>query len=516
MINKRILRENLQKHFGYSAFRTGQEEIILDVMKGKDVLGILPTGSGKSICYQLPAKLLEGVTIVVSPLISLMVDQVRQLKASHFKKVAAINSFISRSERNHIYKNIHYYKLVYVSPEILQQDRLQRLLKELHVSLFVIDEAHCISQWGHEFRPDYLRLASTIELLNNPPILALTATATLQVQSDIVKTLGRKEFARHVHPMDKDNITFSVQQVVDENEKLQVITPLLNKYRVPTIIYFSSREATEKVSEQLKSNTKARIAFYHGGMDQYDRVTIQQQFMNDQLDVICCTSAFGMGINKSNIRLIIHFHMPPNLESFIQEVGRGGRDGDTCVSLLLSSPGDIYIPQSMIQGELPTNNQIEYTFHQLEKLVIANQSLPTDNIEIENYFQLSEIQWRFLLFQFEKRGIIKRRAIYFEPVKWKTAQEEIIKLRNQRSGLKEKNLTEILRWTEEKSCLRKRLYSAFQNTVKSPLFQCCSNCDFQWSQWNPPQTNIAKKGMDDTWKTKLRKLLLIEAPDETI
>ncbi|AIF43541.1 ATP-dependent DNA helicase RecQ [Virgibacillus sp. SK37] len=514
MINKSILKENLQKYFGYSSFRTGQEEIILDVMKGKDVLGILPTGSGKSICYQLPAKLLKGVTIVVSPLISLMVDQVRQLKASHFKEVAAINSFISRTERDEIYKNIHYYKLVYVSPEILQQDRLQKLLKELHVSLFVIDEAHCISQWGHEFRPDYLRLEATIRLLNNPPILALTATATMEVQSDIVETLGRKEIARHVHPMDKDNITFCVQQLVNENDKLQVITTLLNRYRIPTIIYFSSREATEKVSEQLKSNTEARIAFYHGGMDQYDRVTVQQQFMSDQLDVICCTSAFGMGINKSNIRLIIHFHMPPNLESFIQEVGRGGRDGDTCVSLLLSSPGDVFIPQYMIQGELPNNTQIEYTFHQLQKLVEANQSLPSSTMEIENYFQLSEIQWRFLLFQLEKRGIINNRAIYLDPEKWNTAQKEIIEQKNHRSGLKEKNLTEILRWIEEKDCLRKKLYSTFQNTVKPPLFKCCSNCDFQWSQWTPSQTNVTKNSFDDTWEVKLRKLLLFGTTDE--
>ncbi|WP_077299630.1 DEAD/DEAH box helicase [Virgibacillus pantothenticus] len=207
------LKQKLTDYFGYDSFRQGQLEIIDDILTGENVLGVLPTGSGKSVCYQLPAMLLDGITIVVSPLISLMMDQVKQLKAKRWKRVTAINSFMDRKEREQVLQSLHTYQLIYVSPELLQQEMFQSRLKTLHVRLFVIDEAHCISQWGHEFRPDYMRLKQIIAHCNYPPILALSATATPKVQTDIIDSLGGLPFTKHIYPIDRTNIAFCIQKV---------------------------------------------------------------------------------------------------------------------------------------------------------------------------------------------------------------------------------------------------------------------------------------------------------------
>src|SRR5690625_2458184 len=213
-INK--LETYLKNIFGWTSFKMGQREIISDILAGEDVLGVLPTGSGKSLCYQLPAQILPGLTIVVSPLISLMEDQEKQLKARGIKNVVAINSFLSYQDRQHIYNHLNQYKLIFVSPEILQQDALLNRLKVLTISLFVIDEAHCISQWGHEFRPDYLRLAKILTYFQHPPVLALSATASKDVQSDIISSLERPQMKKHIYPMERPNIVLYVKELENE------------------------------------------------------------------------------------------------------------------------------------------------------------------------------------------------------------------------------------------------------------------------------------------------------------
>lgn len=514
MNHKYPLEEALRRHFNYSAFRLGQKEIIQDIMNGNDVLGILPTGSGKSICYQLPAILLDGVTIVVSPLISLMIDQVKQLKATNFKAVVALNSFMDSAERKRVYRNLHTYKLIYVSPELLQQKDLLDRLQQINVRLFVIDEAHCISQWGHEFRPDYLRLSSTIEQLNHPAILALSATAPKAVQDDIITSLNRENISKHIYPMDRDNIAFYVQKTETEHEKLRTITHLLTNYRVPTIIYFSSRRIAENIASMLSEELSCkRIAFYHGGMEQMDRITIQQQFMNDQLDVICCTSAFGMGINKNNIGLVIHYHIPFQIEAYIQEVGRAGRDGKASVGLLLFSPNDIHLPINIIKNELPSEKDLSAVFQQLYKLHQAETRLPSDDIQLENLFEVNETQWRFLRYQFEKHGMIRQNHILYHKDQWKRAYQIINNLIMNRSLLKESKLTEILNWINQEECLRKHLYKSFQPTFSDPLYQCCSNCGFSWSEWKPSQTKL-KETNSVNWESKLKRLLLIGENNE--
>lgn len=506
---------SLLNEFNLSQFRLGQEEIITDVLAGKDVLGILPTGTGKSLCYQLPAKALEGTTIVVSPLIALMLDQVKQLKAKHFKKVVALNSFMDWTERRNTYKRLASYKLIYVSPELLQNEELLYYLTQINVSLFVVDEAHCISQWGHEFRPDYLKLGSILEKLGQPPILALSATATQNVQNDIIATLKRPEIIKHVYPIDRENIVYTIQEVSNEQQKLSIITDMLAAVRVPTVIYFSSRQAAENIAHSLQMRlSNRRIAFYHGGMDQTDRLIVQQQFMNDQLDIICSTNAFGMGIDKANIRIVIHYHLSSQIESYIQEVGRAGRDGRESLSLLLFNENDIHIPLNLIENELPTQYMIMSTFKVLYKIYEYEQVIPIQEDEIENTFGLNDTQWGFMRYQLEQHNILKGRTIVYEQSTWKRAFDKIMQLQRERYAIKRSKLREMIAWIKERGCLREKLYQSFQPSYTPAEFQCCSNCGYSFENWHPKQTEVKVATRAMTWQKKLAELLMIEGDYE--
>lgn len=506
MIEQETLEKKLQHYFGYTTFRTGQKEIIREVLRGNDVLGVLPTGSGKSLCYQLPAKLLAGTTIVVSPLISLMIDQVKQLKVAQYKSVVALNSFMDLRERKQLYQQLHAYDLIYVSPEMLQQPELLNRLKKMDICLFVIDEAHCISQWGHEFRPDYLKFTKVMQVLGNPTVMALSATATKDVQRDIVNLLERPNMVKRIFPMDRENIIFTIKEVDDDQEKIEILVNLFRRFKFPAIIYFSSKRSTETTASILQTKLASQhIAFYHGGMDQTDRIAIQQQFMNDQLDIICCTSAFGMGINKSNVRIVIHFHLPPQLESYIQEVGRAGRDGESSAGLLLYSKHDPYIPGSFIKKELPTDTQLQFVFEQCRQWYQAGQQLPAHQEEAAKAFQLSEIQWRFLHYQFEKHGMIVDNRLMYDHDEWKRANKLIQDFIAERIVIKKRKLTEMIQWVQEQGCLRGHLYKGFQDTYRKPWDNhCCSNCGFSFSTWEPVQVPSVER--NGTWQEKLQNL----------
>ncbi|WP_077326742.1 RecQ family ATP-dependent DNA helicase [Virgibacillus siamensis] len=507
LTSQATLDDKLKTQFRINSFRPGQKEIIEDVLQGKDVLGILPTGSGKSLCYQLPAAVMGGLTIVVSPLISLMQDQVKQLRSKGFKRTAALNSFMEPQERKHVFRNIDAFHLIYISPELLQQRKVIDLLRQVEISLFVIDEAHCISQWGHDFRPDYLRLGRILEQLKNPPVLALSATATEEIQRDIIAALNRGAITKHIHPIDKNNITFSIEHVNGNIEKKQFLADLFKRYRVPTLIYFTSRRMTEETAQYLTEVLPShRIAFYHGGMDQSDRVTIQQQFMNDQLDIICCTSAFGMGINKHNIRLVIHYHLPVQLESYIQEVGRAGRDGEQSIAFLLYSNGDEQIPESIIESELPSSNALSAIFRRLTELCSVTTDLAKIEEQLTMEFELNEIQWRFLHYQFENHDMIKKNKLIVDSEQWNEAKQRIDKLITERKHVKERKLREIMGWINQQECLRRHLYKNFQDTYEKVESMCCSNCGFSLRGWEPKQTAPAES--TPTWQKKLSEILL--------
>src|SRR5690625_3768684 len=518
---KKYMRQNinfekiLHDYFNLQTFRQGQKEIIADVLAGKDVLGVLPTGSGKSLCYQLPARLFNGQTIVVSPLISLMVDQVKQLKANGFKRVVAINSFMSYEERRIVYNELVNYELIYVSPEILQQDHLLNRLKRLTIRLFVIDEAHCISQWGHEFRPDYLRLKNIIQQLNEPPVLALSATVTPQVEQDILKALNRPTMTKHIYPVDRKNIILTIKETANDLEKNNYLYYILKNYQMPTLIYFSSRQATEQVANFLHTKlSKHRVSFYHGGMDAIDRLHIQQQFMNDQLDIICCTSAFGMGINKEDIRLIIHYHLPSQIESFIQEIGRAGRDGKESVSLVLYQQNDMLIPKRLIQSELPTDEQITYVFQQLKRFYDLNKKLPTTDELIEKTFHCEITQWRFLFYQFEKGGMIKDNQIIYHPLKWRKAFQHIKTFKTERLHNKQQQLQEMFQWIHTNGCLRQSLYRKYLTLQNENLNNCCQACGFNIETWQPFVKKTVKS-KSQSWQQRLKNMLFVEELHES-
>src|SRR5690606_18201070 len=320
------LNQILKEKFNHTTFREGQKEVIEDIMSGHDVMALLPTGGGKSLCYQLPAQILEGSVLVVSPLVALMEDQVLQIKKMGEKRVIALNSFLTLEKKRRVLPNLHKYKYIFASPEILQSPHILNRLKRIRFSLFVVDEAHCISQWGHDFRPDYSRLGEIRMEIGAPPCLALTATATKEVLEDIRNKLELAQPKMHIHSIDRPNIAIVVKKVESLEEKKEALLKYANELQGPGIIYFSSRLWAENISQYLKDKGFERVAYYHGGMEQEKRMLIQEQFINNQISIICSTNAFGMGVNKSDIRFVIHFHYPSQMEAYLQEIGRAGRD----------------------------------------------------------------------------------------------------------------------------------------------------------------------------------------------
>ncbi|WP_208588117.1 RecQ family ATP-dependent DNA helicase [Gracilibacillus suaedae] len=497
------LEQHLQTHFGFSHFRAGQKEIIEAVLKKRNVFAVLPTGTGKSICYQLPAMMLSGTVIVVSPLLSLMTDQVKQLKATGFKRVAALNSMLSYQEKEILLQQIDSYQLLYLSPEMLQSKRILSRLKSLKVSLFVVDEAHCISQWGHEFRPDYLRIKQAHQLLNNPPLLALTATATPDVQQDIMDTLQIPDVEKFIYPMDKPNISFVVEQVNQVKEKENKLAQIIRSYPVPTLIYFSSREEAARVATILQEKEHNRnVAYYHGGLDNQDRLLIQQQFMNKQLDVICCTNAFGMGINKKDIQLVIHYHFPSQIESFIQEIGRAGRDGQEAVSVILFHEYDHIIPQRLLDAELPDISVVKQMLQ-----LIYNNDVSFNDLKEEFMLKVNGVEphWRFFRYQLEKLKILEHEQFNITAFPFQDAFMILQETIEKRYRYKYNKLNEMLQWLYTTGCKRKALFSHFQDHIQKPTNMCCDYCDFQWENWYPAVEHSNNSNQD--WQTSLKEIL---------
>lgn len=335
------IHEILRHSFGYDSFRPMQEEIISHVMKHEDCLVLMPTGGGKSICYQVPAIAMQGTAIVVSPLISLMKDQVEALQANGIE-AEALNSGNDFSRDTIIRRKLvsGQLKLLYVSPERLLSE-IDYLLKQIpQISLFAIDEAHCISQWGHDFRPEYTQLAQLREAFPNVPMMALTATADKVTRTDIIKQLRLKGEV-FISSFDRPNLSLSVKRGYSTAEKQRFILNFIKaRPTEPGIVYCLSRKNTEAVSAMLQKHGVS-TAPYHAGLSQHDRDTAQEQFKQDNVQVICATIAFGMGIDKSNVRWIIHYNMPKSIENFYQEIGRAGRDGAPADTVLFYSLQDV-------------------------------------------------------------------------------------------------------------------------------------------------------------------------------
>ncbi|MDA1805589.1 DNA helicase RecQ [Bacillus cereus group sp. BY32LC] len=354
-------QELLASYFGYSSFRRGQDETIKNVLDGKDTVCIMPTGGGKSICYQIPALVFEGTTLVISPLISLMKDQVDTLVQNGIS-ATYINSSISITEANQriqLAKQGHY-KLLYVAPERLDSMEFVDQLIDIKIPMIAIDEAHCISQWGHDFRPSYLHIHRILDYLPEKPlVLALTATATPQVRDDICNTLGINQENTIMTTFERENLSFSVIKGQDRNAYLADY--IRQNQKESGIIYAATRKVVDQLYEDLMK-AGVSVSKYHAGMSDNDRNDQQELFLRDEVSVMVATSAFGMGIDKSNIRYVIHYQLPKNMESYYQEAGRAGRDGLDSACILLYSSQDVQVQRFLIDqstGESRFSNELE-------------------------------------------------------------------------------------------------------------------------------------------------------------
>ncbi len=349
----------LKQYFGYDAFREGQADIISQILSGRDVLGIMPTGAGKSICYQVPAMLLNGLTIVISPLISLMHDQVRALLENGIP-AAYLNSALDEDTYRQTLAAVFggRIRILYAAPERLETESFLHIAQEVSIAMVTVDEAHCVSQWGQDFRPSYMKIMEFLQRLPNRPILsAFTATATKDVAEDIVRILGLQEPYVITTGFDRKNLYFAVEEPRD---KFQALVRIIREHEGEAgIVYCLTRKTVEDVTEHLQENG-IQASRYHAGLSDEERARNQEDFLYDRIQVIVATNAFGMGIDKSNVGFVVHYNMPKNIENYYQEAGRAGRDGSNADCILLYAPGDVRLNQFMIERS-NDNDQLDET-----------------------------------------------------------------------------------------------------------------------------------------------------------
>ncbi|WP_053366990.1 RecQ family ATP-dependent DNA helicase [Bacillus sp. FJAT-27245] len=499
-----MIEQTLYRYFGFTSFRPGQKEVVMSLLNGIDTLAMLPTGTGKSLCFQLPGYIFEGAVVIVSPLLSLMQDQVEQMMKRGEKRVVALNSFLSPVEKKHALASLHRYKFIFLSPEMLGFPHIIERLKEIRVFLLAIDEAHCISQWGYDFRPDYLRLGSFRESMGNPLTLALTATATPEVRDDIAKSLGIGQCARIETSIDRPNISFHIEKLESPVEKNARALYWAKELEQPGIVYFSSKKAAEQTAGYFRENGLARAMAYHGGMDIEQRVLIQQQFLNGQLDVICATSAFGMGIDKENVRYVMHYHMPMQIESYLQEIGRAGRDGKPSAAILLYSEGDEQLQYFLAESELPTRGQLDIFFTSLGGT--SSKLATLKEMEQASFTAgLSDTQWRWLA------GCLDRE----NEVPYPQLKEELARYITGRNSAKMEYIRQIRDWIDSPGCLRNYFLRYFQ---EPELIQgrpyCCDNCGLDMGIYRKGEGDIRLEGKTKAWKERLSELLLGEEYEE--
>lgn len=474
-----MLEQSLQHYFGYHTFRPGQKEIIEAILSGEDCIALLPTGMGKSLCYQLPGYLLPHPVLIVSPLLSLMQDQVDQLKMRGEKRVIALNSFLTVPEKQQALQLLPQYRFIFISPEMLTQPQVRSRLQQMPLSLIVADEAHCISQWGFDFRPDYLRIAESFPQ-QRPPILALTATATDAVLVDVQHYLQMHKPYRFIHDVNRENIKLAKVDFLNKDDKRAWLLQHVITTAGPGIVYCSSRKKCDEISAVLLEKGVV-TASYHGGKDAEDRQFIQQQFLQGELEWIIATNAFGMGVHKENIRQVVHESMPSNISNYMQEIGRAGRDGQDALAILLYAEGDEHFAHYIAVEDLPKERHVDAFLYYVQTGQSPEQMV--------NHAEISATAYRVLHYwiQQEQPADVKVRLQQME-------REKTIDVQH------------MLQMIVENSCMRAQLVQYFGQRLEKEQSACCTNCGLQMTLFlqkqQPKETKIV-----EGWQSRLQKIL---------
>ncbi|WP_267201855.1 RecQ family ATP-dependent DNA helicase [Limosilactobacillus kribbianus] len=480
MIKTDQIYQVLHQRFGYQDFRDGQLETITALLSGHDTLTILPTGAGKSLLYQLPAYLLPSGVVIVSPLISLMQDQVDRLRQQGERRVIMLTGQLQGRDRREVLNSLDQYRFIFASPEMLTNSQVLQALRRVRPSLLVVDEAHCISQWGPDFRPEYLLLKQLRVQLSGVVTLMLTATATPQVRQDIIKKLGLDfDHVRQViRSVNRPNIFLAVNRVEDADAKQAELVHLVKTLPGPGIIYFASRKLATQQAIMLAQETGLAVAPYHAGMAALERFNIQQQFMANQLQLICATSAFGMGVDKTDLRYIIHYHLPANLASYMQEIGRAGRDGQQSVAVLLYAPGDEGLQSQLTTIDLPSEALLTQVQQgKLQPAVLGEQ--------------------KELFAFYLKQGYSPR---------------QILRAFHHRQHQLAFNLQKMLDYVGLDRCRRSYLLNYFGEEAAPGQDACCDLDQPDWERHLPmPASPAPAKGPGLDWQARLRELLNVKS-----